>query len=465
MPARQTYENALILGLGRSGEAATRLLLAEGTRVTAIDCSDSAELRQTARDLESRGATVLLGCEAVPGGEFSVCVVSPGVPADSEWIRSAESCGSPALSELELGWSRCGGKMVAITGSNGKSTLAKLCLDALISAGRTAELVGNYGRPISDLACSRRYPDWVVVEVSSFQLERVVEFKPCVGVLLNILPNHLDRHGDMETYVRTKSRLFARMDNSDTGVVPLDMVDDISRVASGRGRLFVTFGTSERADYTYDSGRVLYRAQAGETNEKEICSNRRQEEAGVSFEGTIFDNDVLGLTAAASVAVVRACGLSTEHVASAAKKFRGLPHRMQEIGEIRGIRFVDDSKATNLAAMCAALRMSARPVRLIAGGRLKEEDLTSGKELLAQKVVCVYLIGEATEAMAASWRDVVACERCDNLAEAVERAWKEACAGELVLLSPACASFDQFSDFEERGNQFKAIVSSLAARN
>jgi UDP-N-acetylmuramoylalanine--D-glutamate ligase len=274
-----------------------------------------------------------------------------------------------------------------------------------------------------------------------------------------VYPNHLDRHGDMETYERIKSRLFDRMNDNDTAVVPANAKDLVMRVLSGQGHA-VTFGMSPGADYIYRSGRVHCRQQrAGHSLEDE------EEDGGVSVQGTLFDNEILGLTAAAAAAAVEACGYGVGHVGAAAKRFCGLPHRMQKVTELSGVSFVDDSKATNLAALCAAVRISGGPVRLIAGGQLKEKNLDSAKELLANRATCVYLIGEATEAMAASWQDSVVCEKCENLAEAVHRAWQDAKDGETVLLSPGCASFDQFLNFEERGDQFKAIVGSLAGRN
>ena len=182
------------------------------------------------------------------------------------------------------------------------------------------------------------------------------------------------------------------------------------------------------------------------------------------FAGTFLDNEILGLTAAAASAALRACGFSPDHVAAAAKDFEQLPHRMQRVAEVGGVEFVDNSKATNVAALFAALKMCNRPVRLIAGGRPKETDFSLVKELLATKGVMVYLIGESSLALASAWRDVVKCKLCETLAAAVESAWRDSIRGETVLLAPGCTSFDQFKNFEDRGEQFSKIVKSFVGK-
>lgn len=445
------YETALVLGLGSSGEAAAELLVAEGAKVTAADAADDACLREKAVVLENAGVKVSLGARTPPDGRFQVCVLSPGIPADSEWVRTVEARGIEVVSELEFGWSRCGCKTLAITGSNGKSTMVKLCTDAISRAGGVAEAAGNYGMPVSKVALERRKPDWLVLEVSSFQMERISRFRPDVGVLLNVLPNHLDRHKSMETYMRLKARLFAQMGQSDTGIVPVELMDRIKSLSPSL-QTWVTFGSQVEADYEYSRGRVVFHGRGGES---------RGSSDDVSFAGTFLDNEILGSTAAAAAAAVQACGFSPGHVASAARVFEQLPHRMQKIAEIGGVEFIDDSKATNLAALSAALRICRRPVRLIAGGRPKESDFSSVKEMLATKGVMVYLIGEVKFVLASAWGDTVKCRICESLAEAVGTAWKDSQPGETVLLSPGCTSFDQFKSFEERGERFSELVKSF----
>lgn len=435
--------HALVLGLGDSGASAAALLRAEGAAVTALDKADTPELRSRAQALTAQDVRVQLGATSIPNGRFDVCVVSPGIPIFSPWLVEMGRRGVPLVSELELGWSRRAGRTVAVTGSNGKSTAVKWLAESLQQAGVRAAPVGNYGPAVSRVVRESPDLDWMVLEVSSFQLETVSAFRAEVGILLNLNPNHLDRHGDMGTYLRAKARLFSNAAGSDVCIVHESLLERVRPLAGGRGR-WVTFGTSAGADYRYEAGEVL-----------------RGGKVLAEVGGTYFGNDVLGVTAAAVTAGVEACGLGTDCVARAARVFRPLPHRMETVAEWKGIRFINDSKATNLSAMAAALRMAPGKVRLIAGGLVKEKDFSFVKELLAQRVVGVYLIGLATEDMASAWSDVVPCFRCGTIDVAVRKAGADARAGETVLLSPATASFDQFRNFEERGSRFAQLVRNL----
>jgi len=447
-----SWKNALVLGLGRSGAAAARLLMAEGVRVTAVDAAAGEALARTAAALKSEGVEVMLSCERVPAGPFDVCIVSPGVPADSTWVRNAEVSGTEVISELELGARRCRCPLLAITGSSGKSTLVKLCGEALADAGKRVELAGNYGAPLCETVARSEGLDWMVAEVSSFQLEKVVDFRPRVGVLLNVHPNHLDRHGDMRTYVCAKARLFSRMGEGDTAAVYDVNAEEVRSAArclpaSAGGPRWVTFGLSAQADCRYDQTAVGFSDESGRV--------------AVPVSGTMFANDVMGMTAAAAVAAMRGCGADPLAVARAAQRFEPLPHRMRAIDTIRGVRFVDDSKATTLSALAAGVQITGKSVRLIAGGLLKEHDLQLVKETLEKKVRKAYIIGKATDQMADAWEDVVTCSRCGALERAVREAWRDAEEGDTILLSPGCASFDQFNSYKDRGNKFAAIVRSI----
>jgi UDP-N-acetylmuramoylalanine--D-glutamate ligase len=289
-------------------------------------------------------------------------------------------------------------------------------------------------------------PDWLVIEVSSFQLETVTEFRPEIGLLLNLLPNHLDRHGNMEIYRNLKFRLFEKMTETDTAIVPFNLCRTVGKKNdrlpdSGKKRLQIwkTFGTEEEADFRYDNGRV----------------------GKIDLQGTWFANDMLGSSAAAVAAVCDACKIPPEAMKESALSFEPLPHRTQFVAEIGGVTFIDDSKATNLAAMCAALKMVSGRIHLIAGGRSKENDFSFAKDLLVKRVLRLYLIGEASSAMQAAWKDRVECLPCETLENAVCSAWGHAKAGDTVLLSPACTSYDQFRSFGERGDCFAAAVRRL----
>jgi len=301
------------------------------------------------------------------------------------------------------------------------------------------------------------------VEVSSFQLERVTDFRPRVGVLLNIQPDHLDRHGNMKTYVEVKARLFARMRKGDIPVVLDEIMESISGLSRVRND-WVSFGLSKEADYRYDNGSVRYQRALPCRRHSDSGMEEYDDSSGaVSLEGTIFANKIMGVTAAAAVAAMCACGLDSSVVEGAAGTFEPLPHRMREIAGINDVHFVDDSKATNLAALGAALEMCEYPVRLITGGLMKEEakNLNAVKELLAKKVRRVYLIGKTASKMEKAWGDTVECRLAHHIGNAVQAAWQDAEAGDIVLLSPGCASFDQFRDFEDRGDQFTRIVTLI----
>lgn len=437
-----TYRNAIVLGLGGSGMAAACLLLAEGARVTVVDSSDNERLRESQSELISRGAEVFLNCSELPDGEFDICIVSPGIASHSEWVCSAEKR-MPVISELELGVSRCVCPTVAITGTNGKSTLAKLCCDSLSGAGLKAEIGGNYGTPISSLVQQSGELDWMVIEVSSFQLEKVKTFRPRIGVLLNIQPDHLDRHIDMVEYRRLKSSMFSRMGANDTGIVLYSELAETKGISGGSNE-WISFGSDKDVGYRYESGRIIW-TKDGQIRE-------------IDISGSYFDNSVLGLTASAATAVLTACGLEEAQISQAMLSFEPLSHRMEEAGIIGGVRYIDDSKATNLTAMIAGVEMAGESVRLIAGGQLKEKSLSNVKEVLAKRVKRVYLIGEASDEMNDAWGSSVDCMKCGDLINAVRMARNDATEGDVVLLSPGCASFDQFKNYKDRGNQFKEIV-------
>ncbi len=437
------YDSALVLGLGGSGEAAARLLRREDAAVTVIDRKLSEGARLRAEALKAEGVRVEQAGDDLPAGDFAVCIASPGVPVDGPWIRAARARHIPVVAELELGWSRFGGRVLAITGTNGKSTVVKWAVEALQAEGLRAEPAGNYGPPACRVVAARPDLQWLVLEVSSFQLETTQHFRPHVGLLLNLVPNHLDRHGDFATYERMKARLFAQTQAGDVCVAPVAQLDRLRALSQGKGT-WCSFAAEAPADYVYREGRVLH-----------------QGEPLADLRGTYFGNDVLGCNAAGLLAALHQAGRPPAHAVAAAHAFRPLPHRMELVAVKKGVRFINDSKATTLSALGAGLRMAGSRTRLIAGGLLKETDLDGVKEMLAKHGAGVYLIGRASEQMAAAWSGVVPCHPCGTLDQALVSAWRDASAGETVLLSPGCASFDQFRNYEERGERFRERVGLL----
>lgn len=446
----------VVAGLGRSGQAAAKLLLAEGHSVIVVDEADGEDLQETAADLRQKGASVFLGVEGLQTDDPDLVVLSPGIGPQSPFLLEALEKGHPVIPELELGWSRIASRVIAVTGSNGKSTAVKWLGDILAMNGKKTIVGGNYGRPASEIALEESSRDWVVLEVSSFQLERIVDFRADIAVLLNILPDHLDRHPSLEAYRSAKLRIFENCGADDVCIIPDELVkqnwfpESLESIACNR----VTFGRSPGADWRVENGRAHSPA------------NGRSGEEGVTIDlrGTYFESALWADTVGAVSAAAFACGIEAEEVQRAAQLFEPLPHRLQRVAEIEGVSFINDSKATNLAAMQAAVESMQGPVRLIAGGRPKENDFEKVNSSVS-KVRSVYLIGEAASEMREAWRDLVPCILCGGLERALERAWTDASEGETVLLSPGCASFDQFSGFAERGERFIKFIKGLVRRN
>lgn len=424
------YQTALILGYGRSGRAAERMLHAEG-------CETVVLTRETAGEAE----VLRLLAER----SFDVCIVSPGFALGHPWTCAVQAAGIPLLSELELGWSRFGGKTVALTGSNGKSTAVKWIGDMLRLDGRTAAVGGNYGIPACEVVLNQPGLEWLVLEVSSFQLETVRDFRAEIAVVLNVLPNHLDRHGNMETYSKAKARVFGPSSYAgDVCIVPEGLLPAFRADVAG-DRDWITFGGASPARFHFENGRVFDGLVPV-----------------LDLSGTMFDSPILGsCTGAAVAAVAAAAGVPFAIVERAARELEPLPHRIQRIGAFGGVVFVNDSKATNLAAMATALHACGRGIHLIAGGLPKESDYTLVKEILAERVRSIYLIGQASRAMYHAWNGICPCVECGSLEGAFSAARHAARAGETILLSPGCASFDQFRSFEERGERFSALFHEL----
>ena len=434
------FSQAMVCGLGASGAAAARLLRAEGVAVCAVDERAAPESRKTAEALSAVGCAVALGAPAPPEGIFDVAVVSPGLPFDGAFLSELRRRGIPLLSEMELGWSRFRGRTIAVTGSNGKSSVVKALAECLEAAGLRAIPCGNYGLPVCQAALDSPAADWLVIEASSFQLETCADFRPDVAVLMNVLPNHLDRHGTLEAYARLKARLFARQREGNVALVPPEWRERFPAWSGGRGR-WKTFGAESDADFVYSPHRIAERGGAG-----------------IDVAGSYFDNEVLGPNAAALYGAARAAGAPPDAIQRTLRRFASLPHRAEPVGEFHGVRYVNDSKATNLSAMIASIRMQDRPVWLIAGGRPKETDFSAAIPVLQRRVRGVFLIGEAAAAMAAAWGAALPCENCGTLERAVAAARRAARPGDAVLMAPACTSYDQFRAYGERGAAFRKFA-------
>ena len=412
----------LVVGLARSGVAAARALLALGERVVAVDTgSDFSELPEGLEVHErSDGLAQLEHVRAV--------VKSPGVPREAAVIATARERGVPVLGELELGWRLlAGNEFIAVTGTNGKTTTVQLLGEIHREAGLAVAVAGNVGAALSGLVGSLVPGAVVVCEASSFQLEDALDFAPEGAVLLNVQPDHLDRHGTFDDYLGAKLRVFARQGNDDVAVAPAGL--DVGDLGGCARR--VPFGPGgeldDRADHLWWDDEPLI---AHEEIRLRGAHNRAN--------------------AAAAAAIALARGIEADAVRAALRTFAGVEHRLEEVATVDGVLYVNDSKATNVASTLVALASFDAAVHLIAGGQGKGQDFTA----LAGRASRVYVIGEAASQLVAQ----VGGEPCGSLEVAVARARAAARAGEVVLLSPACASFDQFADYEARGRAFKELA-------
>jgi len=435
----------LVVGLARSGAAAARLLAARGAEVRGADAGSPDEGTR----LGEEGVEVLLNEDGTRLLEGTRTVIkSPGVPNDAPVIAAARERGIDVVGELELAWRAIRNQFIAVTGTNGKTTTTELLGAIYRAAGEPVAVAGNVGTPLSSLAGEIEPAATVVCECSSFQLEDATEFAPECSVFLNLSPDHLDRHPTEEEYLAAKLRIFAKQGNDDVAIYNGDEPALEGRDLGGCAR------------------RVKFCSGAGTDPDCEVSL----------AEGTIFsdgepliaDSD-LQLTgehnltnAMAAAAAALAMGIDREAVRDGLRGFAGLPHRLERVAEIGGVRFYNDSKATNVSASAAALRSFGGGVHAILGGRAKGEPFVGLEEPVRERCRACYLIGEAAEEIAAALETTgVPLQRCAGLEEAVRAAASAARPGEVVLLSPACASFDAYRDFEQRGDAFRAAVEAL----
>ena len=415
----------LVVGLARSGVAAARALLALGERVVAVDSGSG----PPPPDLPA-GLEVHLGTDGLAFLAHARAVVkSPGVPREAAVIAAARERGVPVLGELELGWRLLPNEFIAVTGTNGKTTTVELLGHIHREAGLPVCVAGNVGTALTGLTGRLASDAVVVCEASSFQLEDTLAFAPEGAVLLNVEADHLDRHGTLEDYLAAKLQIFARQGNDDIAVAPFGLaVQDLGGCARR-----VPFGPGgeldDRAGHLWWDGEPLI---AHEEIRLRGAHNRAN--------------------AAAAAAIALARGLDPEAVRAGLRTFAGVEHRLEEVATVGGVLFVNDSKATNVASTLVALAsFEDAPVHLILGGLSKGQDFSA----LRGRARAIYLIGEDAERIGRE----AGGQPCGDLATAVSRARAAAGPGDVVLLSPACASFDQFADFEDRGRAFRALVS------
>jgi len=441
--------HALVVGMARSGTAAARLLLRYGAKVRAIDRRRRDEISIDGVDLESQGVETRYASmdpSALDGRDL--VVTSPGVPADLPLFREAERRGIPIVPEIELGFAVARAPTIAVTGTNGKSTTVELLGAIGRNAGRKTEVLGNIGTALSERAEDVPEDGLLVIEVSSFQLELCTRFRPTVGVILNVTPDHLDRHGSMDHYAEIKAKMFAFQTAEDFRVQPLGDPRLARLLQPMRGKPLWFGFTDPTGDGVWESeGSIRFRV-AG----REGTIIRREE---ALLQGPHNTENICAAAAAAMAVAV-----PERAIAKALREFRGLPHRLALVAEIDGVRYVNDSKATNVDAVRRALESFDAPIILIAGGKDKDGDFASIASLVSERVRRAVYVGEATPKLERAWARVPSA-RAKTLEDAVQVARSHATPGSVVLLSPGCASFDMFRNFEERGARFEAAVLEL----
>jgi UDP-N-acetylmuramoylalanine--D-glutamate ligase len=409
----------LIVGLARSGLACANLLYDLGAKVYVTDNQDNTSTRLNASKIKSKEVKIELGRHSQ---EFirdkDVLVLSPGVPNDAMPVIWAQQFNIPIISEIEFAWILCPATVIAVTGSNGKTTVTTLIGKILEASGRRVFVCGNIGNPFSQEIEKMKEDDFVSLEVSSFQLERIIKFKPKISVILNFSANHLDRYKNMQEYLAAKKKIFLNQDETDYLV--LNRQDPVLRQLAQEA-----------------NAKAVYFTQAQGLNPNQ---------AAVSAVGSIL-------------------GIGQDLISGVFRDFKGIEHRLEFVAEVNNIKFINDSKATTVESVIWALENIHNPILLIAGGKHKGLDYSVILDLVRSKVKNVVLIGEAREKIKVAFRGFSAIEEADTLEDAVSKAFLKASPGDCVVLSPMCSSFDMFTDYEERGNVFKKAVYELAKKN
>ncbi|MEO6836688.1 MAG: UDP-N-acetylmuramoyl-L-alanine--D-glutamate ligase [Candidatus Tumulicola sp.] len=451
-------ETVLVIGLGRSGLASVEVLRQRGVTVFATDEKAAGELAGPIAVAESFGAR-FVAPESIGGvaGRISSAILSPGVPPTSPVVLSVARANVPVIGEIELAYRLCKAPIIAVTGTKGKSTTTALIGHLLRACGSNVRVGGNIGNPLVKEVAGAGAKDWVVAEVSSFQLETIRAFKPRVAVLLNIAPDHLDRYHSMGEYAEAKYRIFANQAMSDFFVGNLDdaRVAELHRRngdtrARARQLWFTTGAREDRATMFLQDGTLTYRPIFGDPRPVSIVP---RDEIPLRGEHNVRN-------AMAALLAALAIGCAPEKLRAAVATFRPMPHRLETVAEIDGVLFVDDSKSTNPDSTIAALLSYERPIVLIAGGRAKGTAFGELGAVIARRAKALVGIGESAEEIVRRSEGVPAV-RATSMEDAVRRARDFSAGGDVVLLSPGCASFDMFTSAEDRGERFAAAVSAL----
>ena len=430
-----------VLGAGESGGSAARLLIDEGARVTVLDSGDAQSLREKITALESAGATVIAGATAdADAGKYDLAILSPGIDPTSALVKNILARSIPMIGELELAYLLCGKPIIAITGTNGKTTTTQLIEQMLLGCGVKTVACGNIGPAFSAKAREGRAMDVMTVEVSSFQLEEIRTFRPKIAVWLGFAPDHLDRYPSLQAYYDAKARIFENQTAEDWAVVNLR--DKLPALKARR----ITFSAYESGgDFDLRDGVIHFH---GEPVLEVSTTNLRGSHNAENLMAALATGHAMGLDFAPMLAPLR--------------EYTALPHRCEFIRTLDGVDYVNDSKATNLDSLEKALDGETRPVVLIAGGKDKGFEFDSVADLVARKCRCAVLLGDMAARIEQLWSAKLPCVNAGrSLERAVQTARSNARSGDIVLFSPGTSSFDMFRNYADRGNQFRQLVQSL----
>ena len=442
---RYKNQNIAVLGAGLSGSAAALLLRSEDAQVTVLDSAEEKNLlKSTIDNLRAQDVRVICGAAAGEDSfSYDMAVLSPGIDPASRLVRNFSARGIDIIGELELGWRFCEKiPVIAVTGTNGKTTTTELLAQMLNACDQRTIACGNIGKPLSEVAREKQSYDVLTVEVSSFQLETIRTFHPSISLWLNFAPDHLDRYRSVAEYRAAKLRIFENQTDADVAVV-----NAIEKIPNIRARTITFSAYVNGGDFRLSEGAILYRDES---------------------VLRLADTKLRGLhnieNLMATLAVGMARGLSFHQMVPPLCVYEPQPHRCEFVREVKGVTYVNDSKATNLDAVDKALRTQTKPVILIAGGKDKGFSFDPLRSLVKEKVRSTILIGEMAESIRRSWAGVIESEIARSLADAVERAHASAKPGETVLFSPGTSSFDMFKSYADRGDQFRKLVRALPER-
>ena len=444
-------KRVLVVGLGKSGLAAARFLKSKGAKVTVSDARPATVIAELPTLLDE-GISVEAGSHGLlTFRRQDLIVVSPGVPADVPELKQVRAMGMRIIGEMELGAAFLQGEVVAITGSNGKTTTTTLVGEILKASGRPTLVGGNIGTPVTEMVAASTKETWSVLEVSSFQLETVEAFKPKIALVLNITPDHLDRHGSFKAYAAAKARITEFQTNDDFLVLNAEDVNTQLVAAKTKAQIFWFSAKRQIKQGAFVHGEsILFAAKEGGKPEPVMPV------AEIPLAGAHNVENVLAAVCAGHLA-----GVAAETIRAAVRAFKAVEHRLEFVRELGGVKYYNDSKATNVDAAMKAVESFDGGVHLILGGKDKDSNYAVMGQLLRERVKTVITIGSAAEKIERELAGVVKIEAAETMQRAVALAHEQASTGDTVLLAPACASFDQFENYEHRGRVFKELVMAL----